>query len=208
VRQKGFTLLIVVLVAIVLAIVGYFGYKHFISNLRTASFFLPLPVATPNIPVDWKTYSNSTYNYSFMYPRDWKVTEWAAGPAKNATVNSHDIALKSPEVSNWANSPGTMVIEETLRDLTSLKYTDLADPDWIKIQQKLLKLDGKQITLGVQGYDNNRGIESYTGVILAERFIIKHPYKNINLLVELDDNEQKNYEMTFSQILSTFKFTQ
>lgn len=43
---------------------------------------------------NWKTYRNERYGFSFSYPKDWLIWEWAT---PDAGVNGSIVSLRSPE---------------------------------------------------------------------------------------------------------------
>lgn len=94
--------LLVVLLIVILGGAGYFGWHYYwsqnstnqlpvveptiiISTPTTAPtpIISPTPLASPtatasptvsaSIPADWKTYTDSTYNFTFKYPSNWSL---------------------------------------------------------------------------------------------------------------------------------------
>jgi hypothetical protein len=98
-KQKGFTPIAIIVIVAILGISGYFGYQRFFKqkfggkNVCTLEAKVcpdgtsvgrtgpdcefsscPTPSDTPISTADWKTYTNTKYDYSFKYPSDMEVS--------------------------------------------------------------------------------------------------------------------------------------
>lgn len=86
-----FTIFLVVLISIA----GFFGYQNFLMHKQIAKLSIqPVPTPIPTIPVDptanWKTYTNTKYNFSFKYPSSFSTEILAAGGQNEADSNSRN----------------------------------------------------------------------------------------------------------------------
>ena len=132
---------------------------------------------------NWKTYTNSTYHFSFKYPADWVVT---TSPEGSQNGGSGTI-IQSPEVSNYlaehSDSTGGPMYDIAITEHSN-QYSN-SDPVGMKV--KFNGIDAISFTTtgdgAFQGFEINRQ---------STIFEIR------NLL---PDNDIK------SKILSTFKFT-
>ena len=66
------TLLLILVLILSLAGTGYLAYQNMqltkqIAEIKTS----PTPVATVDPTADWKTYTNSFYNFQLRYPQNW-----------------------------------------------------------------------------------------------------------------------------------------
>jgi hypothetical protein len=88
INQKGFAVLHIVLILIVVAIVGFAGWYVYKANKDTNSTLNNLdnseisitatPTPAPTIEdetADWKIYTSEKYKFSFKYPADWVVDD-------------------------------------------------------------------------------------------------------------------------------------
>ncbi len=99
-NQKGFTN--VVLVLVIFLVVGVIGYFAFVKKSAPTAQQTPTPVQTETVSptpipedgtVNWKTYSNSKYNFSLKYPDGWAIEE-----SSRADTIGRVISLRSPEI--------------------------------------------------------------------------------------------------------------
>jgi len=69
---SGFALLATAVIIAVIAVVGTIGYTQFKNRaaLKTSTQSIPQPTPVSDETADWKTYTNSKFNYSFKFPND------------------------------------------------------------------------------------------------------------------------------------------
>lgn len=154
---------------------------------------------TTDETASWKTYTNSTYKFSFKYPADW-ITKEKAGDNYDSSV----VSLISPEVQkNPTAQPRTTDIdfyyfktisEESSNKLNNLGAQSLAD--YVKKDSTLSEI--KDYTLGgIKGY-----IMTAAGNSAVTQIMIETSNKSIyvaSLSGNLGETEKK--------ILATFQIT-
>jgi hypothetical protein len=156
------------------------------------------PTVAIDIPAGWKTYTNTKYNFSFLFPKEWEscvsqgTISWLVNPGKCTSPDTDNILKISvlpntnsipdylgPGVSNAYSTNGKQSIMLGEHQFIKQKFTQVKSFTW----------EGKEHPAGpvVLYYDfidtkNNQVIEFY-----------KLPDSLVN-------------ETTLEQILSTFKF--
>lgn len=98
----------IILIVIVVLAVGAVGYFVFVKKSAPIAQQTPTPSQnnnpvspTPtqkNETVNWKTYSNSKYNFSLKYPNGWTTEE-----SSQTDLTGRIISLRSPETSQLLN---------------------------------------------------------------------------------------------------------
>ena len=83
-RQKGNTVVIVLVLIMAAAVIGFLVYQNMQLRKQTAAtsptpaasttlIFSPTPIPTPTLKPGWKLYQNNEYNFEFSYPASYKV---------------------------------------------------------------------------------------------------------------------------------------
>ena len=126
IRQKGFVELLIIGIVLLLAVAGgayYFGTQKSQAPVTSSPSpiaqvsLLPTPIpdetANPDsIGANWKTYTDSKYNYSINYPPDWKTETMEYGVyLGKASVGGYAYGEASVGVGVL---PSTLSIEEYL----------------------------------------------------------------------------------------------
>jgi len=104
--QKGSaTVTVLVVIIIVLLIEGFIYYAKNHQAIAPSTTVVNIPQSTTPVvstqtpqaqaPVEWKTYSNASYGFSFSYPSTWKLSEDSS--KKQVTINTNDIGGTNPE---------------------------------------------------------------------------------------------------------------
>jgi len=185
--QKPLVLIMSVLLIVTVAIAGLFYFQiqklsKELSKYQTQPS--PTPSATPDITVNWKTYSDPKGKYSFKYP-----TDWAA---------SKDVGL--------LNDP-TM---KFILDLQA-KDTTLSTRDWTNANV-CAKFATPTDQNGCTAYASGPINDSIQFTFLAHYGAMHTVFKNGNTVfdVTIDAREPnpnfENIKDVYNQILSTFKF--
>jgi hypothetical protein len=129
-RQKGFAG-VTVLILLVLAAVGYFGYQYFQTGSFPFSYLVGINGAPPTTiePVElWKTYANVNYGYKILFPSTWILVDSAgSGPIDIYEPNSDGEKSKYfIEISVKSEDPSTELgfkhVENVLAGLNVVKY--------------------------------------------------------------------------------------
>ena len=105
-NQKGFAnIVLVVVIVLIVGAVGYFAFVKKSARLaeqtqtttQTNNSVSPIPTQKDET-ANWKTYSNSKYNFSLKYPNGWTIEE-----PTNADTTGRVISLRSPETVQLLN---------------------------------------------------------------------------------------------------------
>lgn len=82
-KNNSIILLAVFLVLVSLGSLGFWAYKNYFASSPVAlpqpTAQVVVPTATPDPTANWKTYTNSVYNYSVKYPSDFTIFENGMG---------------------------------------------------------------------------------------------------------------------------------
>lgn len=212
-RQKGFTpIFILIIVVFVLGVLGFFAYtKGYLSfnlpkpSASTVPNSTPSPSNTPDPTANWKTYTDKKFSFSFRYPARYTIEKgiMEAIPEGEASFNAG-----SKEDRFWVDA---VYFDGTLSQFIN-KYT--AYDSGVKIVMTNLNISSPLGELVNQNNSNVR-IYQYTNhynqainpgakdIIAYTGFIVSNNFGYILRSANVTDNMQE-----FSQILSTFKFTQ
>ncbi len=220
-KQKGFAqIFIFILLLAILGTVIYFGSKQgkIVTPIQS-----PIPTATPDVTANWKTYSNTAYNYSVKYPTNLTIGENGMGGGniqKAMAVVIYDANAKNPESPHFAI---------TIR-LDNDTLVNIANKHYQKLTTNSLSEADKQkasINLGYTLTDNKA-----TSAITATNFE-GYPAYQFSIAGSVVDDGLSEYSVpaeehqyiwfeankkfflisftktdTMDQILSTFQFTQ
>lgn len=96
-KSKGFSIILIIAIGAIIATFGWVAYATWQQSVDDSNLTLTLPLlkhkaknantdnaANTNSAVntntnvstaDWKTYTNSTYHFSFQYPANWSITQ-------------------------------------------------------------------------------------------------------------------------------------
>lgn len=89
-KQKGFAVIYVILIFVLLSAVGYFVLRSNLLTKDKTGGVIPSPqISSPsptptltkdnNIPENWKTYKSQKYNFEFNYPPEAKLSDQSEG---------------------------------------------------------------------------------------------------------------------------------
>jgi hypothetical protein len=208
-KNNLLVILIVAIVSMAIGAVGFWAYERYLVKGPIAQNTLPspTPMATADPTTNWKTYTNSKYNYSLKYPDSWSITEIFAGSeiGKPASSMSTSIAI-SP--SDKLSVPRFQLeIDDPSANLSISQTYDL----WFKnLKENQYYVIDKQLTLNI----NNIQMDSLEGfstdqsgikVLNKAYFFNSSANKYFDILTTVDSNSTNS--AIIDQILSTFKFT-
>lgn len=209
-KQNGFAP-IIILILIALAVVGYFGYKNFWPKPKTSgvtslvSTPTAAPAATTDPTVNWKTYTNTKYNFSIQYPKEWYIqaTVQNTDGAGYANVTGKDdiisIFLNKSSPVKPAINIGVQKLVGTLEQWVAKDQQTMEishNPDYQEIKQYEVSLNGiKTLVLEATRGDNH-----------TKTYYFKS--ENENYFISIAEWNTVNVDKSnLDQILSTFKFT-
>ena len=207
-------LTLVLLTVILLAGAYYLGFRKN-SNVSTPlptpqTSVSPSPSATPAAQtVDFKTYSNTKYGYSFDYPSDWQVM---------GTTSDDNIGL-APSGSKTAAirvDVSTMVFDDQ-GVIPFSDYVKVAAKNEIQNYTKLSTIKAVTTTSGVVGYETTWNVAPPPGaggsVSTSDPMVyfpISEKYGTGLLSKRLQVSTQGSYATyadVFQALLPTFKFS-
>lgn len=199
-NQRGFIPILVLLVVALLA--GYLIYQ----KQTTSSAPQPTEQPTPSDETvynealrsaNWKTYKNSSYGFSLLYPPDWVVTE-----------DKTNIKLEE-KLSNTLVKKGVQItIYENAGSLNAMEFLDKIFYKDYKEQEKLLKdsylknASLQPIIIGNKPATKIKELQTPPGSYGTGIWVTD---KTIGIL--LRSYPVADGEKVFDQLLSTFKFT-
>lgn len=160
----------------------------------------PIPTTTPDPTADWETYTNTTYGFSFKYPKILSGTE--AGVAAPYTGISKDIQSFSDPSTILPNSDASF-------DGFSLYV--VTDPlaanfeDYLSKEKAAMDDSPMPFMAGATRENFENGV-SYTKDHMSYYYL---PSENNEIIVVFAYVQQNSlFKTTFKEILSTFKFTE
>ena len=205
---KSFKFLVLVLVVVGMAIVGYFASAYYFTLWPFEVSVAPVPTFTPRpssaVKVEdtstWKIYTNVQYGFSFKYPGDWEIKE------STWSDNSYVIEIEDKNHSFYIDIAGTVIPGLTVR---IIKDTFGGDIDKFIIDEKIdlsNVTEKKQITIsGVSGYSvkSETPPASYDfNAIFYKGYVYQIMYGGSGYNADLE----QNLKNTFEVFLPTFKF--
>jgi len=180
-KQKGFAPIIILVLIIALAAVGYFGYKNYWPKIQKIVVYSPAPSVTADPTTNWKTYTNTKYLYSLKYPASFTTGLQSAGAGnKEADPTTRNLFIYKSD----ASEP---YIE---------RYINL------EIFQVKPTYDKKMVT---QTTLDNQTVEKI--VIPGAKFDIYSAQVGTKDFIEIYVSNDPTRKEVANQILSTFKFT-
>ena len=237
--QKGQTqVLILAGIVILLALAGGI---FFLGRLTAPKTQTPVVTSSPqpsdlsteasakveNPTTNWKTYTNSTYGYSFKYPEDWSLDTSKVEPA---TYNN---AIASPNTSSVILTKDgyefsfSYYLEGVGGVCSIAAKVEEVDISGSKFLKKYVNTKSNPLCFpegaGGEGYKPKQECYDHFNVIWINSFpdtyscassFVHINGKNSEIsfslpkLIKVGDKEFSLYEEAFNQILSTFRFTQ
>lgn len=222
--KKGFVPILILLVVIVLAGVGYFGYKNYWPRQQTLvtlsptpiTYQSPVPSTTADPTANWKILNNKN-GFSVKYPDSLNVL--GVGIQVDET-NALDIIISSKPGDSQDNSPALHInvspkASTVFKDMT-LSQISQANYDANQTNKNTFK----QIVTSLQStiFD---GKPAYTYTILADGFSgkwsgwpVNASINNTEKLKVVESEDNGNYfifvysadDSTLATVLSTFRF--
>lgn len=168
-----------------LGITSVFAYQKLQPSRIIPEGQSPTPSAAVAPAVDptanWKTYTNTSANYSIKYPMDWKTGNVAAGAGSSeAGANARYITISSTQ-----NSTGNFGIE-------AMQIIPPSEENFLNVEKKINNI----ILKCNSNFTSDIKIWCWVKVPNQEKYL--------NIQVSKGQNEGIN--QTFDLILSTFKF--
>lgn len=210
-KQRGLAPILIILL-LAAAIGGYFIYQRLINSgqvrctlearicsdgssvgrIGSKCEFAPCPSAGSDETTNWKIYTNTAYKFNFAYPPSWSAIE-STSPGKPYVLF---VALGS---ANTIEGGGSVAV--TIRNQSETDYVSLLKKEEYQIVQRSdIQLGENKATHYKLGKKLASGVKTQQDIVLT--------IQN-GLLYEINSgaNSNKDNQLVFDQILSTFKFT-
>jgi len=202
------TFIAIGLILLVLFVIGYASYYFFLDS-QLSNIFRSNPSPTPSITispspdptVNWKTYTNSTYNFSFKYPSQYTIDNTIIKSfdeyARFFEGRRHKLAvLVQPNTNNLS-------LNEFIQT-TNLIDSKIKQPIHVGNQNGLLLVNEMLCLQNGSTCPEGEVEFTLTNVVFSkENFIVS--IQTNSYLDEGDQAPMKDKELLL-QILSTFKF--
>jgi len=202
-RQKGFVLLPIVIITILISALGYFIYHNIQLKKGNGNLISPTTVPTDNLPklfltpnptANWETYSFG--NISFKYPDSFKYNE---------RLGIEGCFTLSPNNLDGTGSLSRMSIKPPNGAYGGCVLTGSVDGAEIENSEKQVILNDKTYTFSVTKFILPNKTTHYSRVsdVPSKGYIIEYG----GVYTKSQEQEYLSQEKTILQILSTFKFT-
>lgn len=201
-------ILVTVIVAGGLAGGGTYGYLNNKANsdkknIQTQIDYLNNQVIALNgqlslVTTDWKTYTNTTYNFTFKYPSTWVLHEGAIlTPSEVLTLDSND------GISEQAKNPTNSLIFTHYNSMSDFDASWSGSKNATTIDEFIQNENYTKVgTKNIGGIDSTEFLEGSLG---GNNFNIAIKNNNGVLLIQSIGKDQ--LPAIESEVLSTFQFT-
>ena len=192
-RQKGFVLLQIVIVLLLLGVVGYFIYQNY---LPTKDALKQLSPTSTTQAASSKTYRNSKYSFEIKYPSNWILDD--------SYEYETTISLQSKDGGNIAQitidptnkSKVTIPIENWIKKVNQEPLTHPA-------QHRLSMVNDSLLIAGIRPVAIDNGWFNATGTA----YYLNHNNKVFYFAFSIyEDDVNKTNENLAKQIISNLKF--
>ena len=149
--------------------------------------------------VDWKTYTDSEYGYSFQLPSTWTIDK---GESHRGETGGSTYFKDSTFKTIFLIGCSLSKVSETWNEVSHFnalptKWISVAGEEAIEILPLLLTTNGKGFPLDTSEYAKEINID----------FINKNHTREISLKFRTSINNYEEEVQKFNQLLSSFKFT-
>jgi hypothetical protein len=205
-NSRGFAHLIILIIPVLIGL-GLVGYLV----LKQSTLSQPAPTSPTDQTVDWKTYTNTSFNYSFKYPQDWYLKE---SPVALFNFDPEDRYIYSPDFLENHDNPLFILFDITYidPDFKNLDY-EAKQKEWNKWADSYKKQGnyGYQITnekklhfdnISTLLIDSCLDTETSSNYPCISETLIPHGDYAIWITIKGNINQTQ----IIDQILSTFEF--
>jgi hypothetical protein len=156
------------------------------------------PTVSPKELLDWRTYIDSAYGYSIMYPSDWYLKP-SEGIGGTTTISNYDIDRVPLEELVKPLGPNRIKVEISisLKD----KPLDLSLEEWLVKQEIVPEATKPTKDIIVDGVS---GLDYQPQELDGMRYIIVAKENKVYYLALWPANS--NYKETFEKMVTTFQF--
>lgn len=214
-------ILLSVLLLLSVSIAGFFAFQtqklvNELTVLKTKENVVPVvtpepestfpmytePTADPT--ANWKTYTNTKYNFSFKYPSDFKINEMAD--------EVYSTAYRGTIINSGPIDPFGKSLSITFSSRSNLNDPDAACEQNDGVMGRCADYKGRGVKFNKESsvINNSTGIYVQTNEPTAKTYYLRKTSGSKVVEVGLwngDSTLTKNDIDTLDQILSTFKFT-
>ncbi|QQG42107.1 MAG: hypothetical protein HYV90_02210 [Candidatus Woesebacteria bacterium] len=227
--QKGFSTVLIVLFIFV-ALCGSYYFVTNKSDILQTLRVTPTTKPTDDLTAGWETYASSVFNYSFKYPKTWSIQMFNEKDPE-ILFGSNSLQNYSPtEVEKYMNH-GLVDWAKYLGDKPAIKidfavyskrqgsnnYQERGEFLKNLLNETAKKMDVSDIVIGGLTTEQYKATEDLGPTDVPEiNTFVAYPEKDRIIYMHLLFWNTKSYEelkktsewKEFSQILSTFDFTQ
>lgn len=207
-KSKVIPIILCIVTVIIIAIGAYvLGTKQSQPVVQNSVQPTPTPSPTPiDETVNWKTYTDPTYNYSLNYPSDWSLlgTPNVAFSSADSQTTTGGTTIRGGKivilVSNYKAFSVNLITDKSLTEFYKNVYSNKSQTDFVVIDRKDISISNilaLRYVAEAPGTDDG----TMTGAMVV--------YGNNVYQIEANygrKDKLKTLEV-FDQILSTFKFT-
>jgi hypothetical protein len=120
------------------------GFSYYVLFLQQPRKTYSIPTDVGKLTLNWKTYKDNEYNFSFRYPPSWQVEKGETIIIKDPTINGNSIEIR--KIANSSNMKPEEIIE-------TIVYKDYQGTK-IQEDKKLQYLSHLQIGRIIMGVKN------------------------------------------------------
>jgi hypothetical protein len=197
--MKKSTLIYLSIISILFTAVLYLLYLNF---NRTQTTSIPATVDTPpetSDPItDWEIFNDTQFGISFYYPKDWSVTKETNGLFIISPETSNNIL----DANNTWTRVGDIIIQKITKDKLPNNKNNLPLTQWISSEEA----KNYGINQPAAPY-NLGGLTGYKVISCGEMCGEEVYLESSDIIYRIDSGNYDRFTGIFSQILSTFKFT-
>lgn len=203
----------ILLVVGLIGALGYVYYQNFIQKKDDDTSKTKSPISTLVAIIDpladWKTYSDSSYGFSFRYPSDWTLTKKDA-----AQYSTGSITLTSPQrtPNQYGYTPSDMSIypEAKTSPVGSSGSTIIAmwrtQQDSLKANTEVKQYSETIHSIPFTEYDIGGDLPVFQALFTTKNYIVAVGFAS-DIVKTKSDLTKSDSAKTMSEILSSFHLT-
>lgn len=193
--NKGIAPIIVIIIIVAIAIIGGGAVFYYTREVQPTTQMQQNTETENNQTADWKTYTNTQYEFEFQYPKGWIINDNLTLNTCCLNVSNYDLLKKQNQFLD--NGEIKIQIAHYTKQASITLIDFVASQTYIESSIKATYLENIDIA-GIQAVKSN----------LTGDGIYYLPKSQIEgIAITIFSNPQDSFKNTVNQILSTFKFT-